>query len=184
MAPPSVATAGAPVRREGHWWSRSVPEGARDSRAHAPRPALEVVPRAEVRRRRIRRGRLIEIAAVGLVLTALLAVVVGQAMLANGQVRMAGLEQELQLEQASHRQQELDVAQRETPARIVGAASDQLHMIHPAQVTELPYVSLSTPLPTPKVAPAAPPATPPAASPQTTLPQSGSPSSSTSTTTP
>ncbi len=75
---------------------------------------------------------MIEIAAVALVLTTLLAVVVGQAMLANGQVRLAGLQQELQLEQASHRQQELDVAQRETPARIVAAASNQLHMIHPA----------------------------------------------------
>jgi hypothetical protein len=118
----------------------------------------------------------LDVAAVVLVLSALLAVVVGQAMLANGQVRLAGIEQELQLEQASHRQQELDVSQRETPARIVAAASDQLHMIHPAQVIELPYVPLTTPLPTPKVAPAPP----------TTAPQSGSasPSSATSTTTP
>jgi hypothetical protein len=104
---------------------------------------------------------LLDIAAVGLVLSALLAVVVGQAMLANGQVRLAGLEQELKLEQANHRQQELDVSQRETPARIVAAASGQLHMIHPAQVIELPYVPLSTPLPTPKVAPPPPPAPPP-----------------------
>jgi hypothetical protein len=113
-----------------------------------------------------------DVAAVSLVLCALLAVVIGQAMLANGQVRLAGIEQELQLEQAAHRQQELDVAQRETPARIVGAASGQLHMIHPAQVVELPYVPLSTPLPTPKVSPATPSAsalppasaTPPASS--------------------
>jgi hypothetical protein len=181
MARSSAAMAGVPTRREGHWWSRSAPEGARDGRTPSSRPALKVVPRAEARRRRIRRGRLLDIAAVSLVLCALLAVVVGQAMLANGQVRLAGIEQELQLEQASHRQQELDVSQRETPARIVAAASDQLHMIHPAQVIELPYVPLTTPLASPKVAPA-----PPVASPQSTSPQSGSasPSSATSTTTP
>ncbi len=158
MAPPSAATAGAPARREGHWWSRSAADGAGDRGARpSRRPGLEVVPRSEARRRRIRRGRLIDIVAVCLVLSALLAVVIGQAMLANGQVRLAGLQQELALEQASHRQQELTVAELETPARIVAAASVQLHMIH-QPVVELPYVSLSTPLPTPKVAPAPPPA--------------------------
>ncbi len=189
MASPSTAMAGAPARREGHWWSRSS-EGARDGRAQSTRsPALKVVPRAQARRRRIRRGRLLDIAAVGLVLSALFAVVVGQAMLANGQVRLAGVEQELQLEQAAHRQQELDVSQRETPARIVAAASDTLHMIHPPQVIELPYVPLSAPLPTPKVAPAPPAASSTSSqstSSQSTSPQSGSasPSSATSTTTP
>jgi hypothetical protein len=145
---------------------------------------------------------LLDVAAVGLVLCALLAVVIGQAMLANGQVRLAGIQQELQLEQASHRQQELDVSQRETPARIVAAASAQ-GLIHPAQVIELPYVPLSTPLATPKVAPA-PPAAPPATSAvagstaaasgasttsqstpsQSTTSQSGSAPASTATTTP
>ncbi len=168
MAPPAAATAGAAARREGHWWSRSAPDGAGDSGVHpSRRPGLEVVPRSEARRRRIRRGRLIDIVAVCLVLTALLAVVIGQAMLANGQVRLAGLQQELALEQASHRQQELTVAELETPARIVAAASGQLHMIHQS-VVELPYVSLSTPLPAPKVAPAPPPAA--ASSTSTTTP--------------
>jgi hypothetical protein len=192
MARSAAEMTGAPARREGHWWSRSVPEGGRDGRAHSSRPpSLKVVPRAEARRRRIRRGRLLDIAAVTLVLSALLAVVVGQAMLANGQVRLAGIEQELQLEQASHRQQELDVSERETPARIVATASDQLHMIHPPQVIELPYVPLTTPLATPKVAPAPPAASPASTSPQSTSPPSTSPqsgsasgSSATSTTTP
>jgi hypothetical protein len=185
MAPPSTAVAGAPARREGHWWSRSTPEGARDGRAQsARRPALKVVPRAQARRRRIRRGRLLDIAAVGLVLSALLAVVVAQVMLANGQVRLAGIEQELQLEQASHRLQELHVSQRETPARIVAAASDQLHMIHPAQVIELPYVPLSTPLPTPKVAPSAPAASPVTGAAAGSSATSTSTAASTSTSTP
>jgi hypothetical protein len=97
----------------------------------------------------------LNILAVSLVVGTLLAVVVAQAILANGQVKLAGLQ----------RQGELAVAQLETPSRIVGSASAQLHMVRPAQVTELPYVSLSVPLPTPKVTPG--PVAPPAATPAT-----------------
>jgi hypothetical protein len=96
--------------------------------------------------------------AISFVVTALLAVVVSQALLANGQVRLSSLQHELALEQSAHRQSELAVAQLETPSRIVAAASGQLHMVRPANIVELPYVSLSVPLPTPKVtaAPAVP----------------------------
>jgi hypothetical protein len=100
---------------------------------------------------------------VTLIVGTLLAVVVAQALLANGQVKLSGLQHELTLEQSLHRQGELAVAQLETPSRIVGSATNQLHMVRPDQVTELPYVSLSAPLPTPKVTPR-PPAPPPAPS--------------------
>jgi hypothetical protein len=103
----------------------------------------------------------LHIMSVTLVVGTLLAVVVAQAILANGQVKLSGLQHQLSLEQSLHRQGELAVAQLETPSRIVGSASNQLHMVRPDQVTELPYVSLSAPLPTPKVAPR--PATPAAA---------------------
>jgi hypothetical protein len=96
----------------------------------------------------------------------LLAVVVGQALLAKGQVKLSTLQHELALQQSAHRQSELAVAQLETPTRIVAAALGQLHMVRPANIVELPYVSLAVPLPTPKVTPApAPPptTTPPAA---------------------
>ena len=89
-----------------------------------------------------------------MVVAALLVVVVGQAMLANGQVRMAGIDQQLLLEQGVHRQAELAVSQLETPSRIVSSASGQLHMVRPSHVTQLPYVSPTTPLPTPKLTPA------------------------------
>jgi hypothetical protein len=96
-----------------------------------------------------------------MVVAALLAVVVGQAILANGQVRLASLQHQLTMEQSAHRQAELAVAQLETPSRIVSAAQGQLGMIHHGSVIQLPYVSLSVPLPTPKVTPApAPPPTP------------------------
>ena len=102
--------------------------------------------------------------ALSLVVVSLLAVVVGQAMLANGQVRLSAVEQKLQVAQALHREQEIGVAQLETPSRIVQTALGQLHMVSPGQPTQLPYVSLTTPLPTPKVTPV--PTT-------TTLPASG-----------
>ncbi len=89
-----------------------------------------------------------------MVVLALLIVVAGQAMLASGQVRMARVDQQLQLAQSEHRQQVLDASKKETPSRIVGVATAQLHMVHPSHVTQLPYVSLKTPLPTPNVTPA------------------------------
>jgi hypothetical protein len=109
-----------------------------------------------------------------LVVGALLAVVVAQAMLANGQVSLASLQHELTLEQSTHRQNELAVAQLETPSRIVSAATGKLGMVR-AQVVELPYVSLSVPLPTPTVTTA--PVTAPA-------PSSPPTSTTTSTSTP
>jgi hypothetical protein len=94
-----------------------------------------------------------------MVVVALLAVVVGQAFLANGQVKLAGLQHELSVEQSAHRQAELAVAKLETPTRIVADATTQLHMVNASPI-ELSYVSLSVPLPTPKVTPAPPPPPP------------------------
>jgi hypothetical protein len=117
-----------------------------------------------------------------MVVAALLAVVVGQALLANGQVRLSALQHQLATEQAAHRQAELAVAKLETPARIVGTATNQLHYIHNPAI-ELPYVSLSVPLPTPKVtpAPAPPPPTTPSAGAGAPAGGAASASSSTST---
>lgn len=147
-------------RHAGTHWVRARAEGSGSVR----RAPLRIVG---PRRRRLEQGRrnpirLLHVVSVTLVLGSLLAVVVAQALLANGQVRLSALQHELTLEQSAHRQAELTVSELETPARIVAAASGQLHMVRPTQVMELPYVSLSTPLPTPKVTPA--PAAAPAAS--------------------
>jgi hypothetical protein len=128
------------------------------------REPLRVVPTRSRRgirggRAGVDRGKWLTVMSVAMVVAALLAVVVGQAILANGQVRLAALQHQLTMEQSAHRQAELAVSQLETPSRIVAAASGQLHMVRPASVVELPYVSLSVPLPTPKVTPA--PAPPP-----------------------
>jgi hypothetical protein len=140
---PSSSTA---VRRVAS--SRAVPDPGHSS---SRRPPLRIVP---ARRRDRARGRLIKYLPVLMVVGALLVVVVGQAFLANGQVRMSGLDQQLQTAQGQHRQNELSVSKLETPSRIVGYASGQLQMVHPSHVTQLPYVSLTTPLPTPVVTPA------------------------------
>jgi cell division protein FtsL len=92
--------------------------------------------------------------AVSLVVGALLVVVAGHALLADGQVRMAAIQHQLTLEQSTHRQAELQVSQLETPSRIVSAALGTLHMVHPPAVIQIPYVRLTSPLATPKVTPA------------------------------
>lgn len=113
-----------------------------------------------------------------MVVTSLLAVVVAQALLANGQVRLTSLQNELSLEQSTHRQAELAVSELETPPRIVAAATNQ-GMVHPASVVELPYVSLSVPVATPNVTPA--PAAPPPPTTASTATSSASAAGATST---
>ena len=129
MAPPPAATAVA-TRRHAAAASHASPRRAgRGAEAPSTRRApLRVVPTRS--RRGIRggrtaagRGRLLPILSVSMVVAALLAVVVGQALLANGQVNLSNLQQELTLEQSAHSQAELAVAQLETPPRIVAAAT-------------------------------------------------------------
>ena len=115
------------------------------------RPPLRVVPR---RRPDGSRSRIVTYLPAIMVVVALLVVVVGQAILANGQVRMAGLDQQLQVAQASHSAQEESVSKLETPSRIVGDATTNGQMTHPSHVTQLPYVPLNIPLATPNVTPA------------------------------
>jgi hypothetical protein len=119
-----------------------------------------------------------------MVVAALLAVVVGQALLANGQVNLSNLQQELTLEQSAHSRAELAVAQLEAPPRIVAAATRD-GLVTTNRI-ELPYVSLSVPLPTPKVTPApapTPPTTSPAGAGAPSGASTGSTSSSSSTST-
>ncbi len=160
MAPPATATA-APARRHAggqntgspRRWGRGAAAPGTDRRS-----PLRVVPSRSRRRTLVVNRRLVNTVSISIVVAALLAVVVAQAFLTNGQVKLSGLQHQLMLEQSAHRQAELAVAGLETPSRIVAAASGQ-GMVRPATVTELPYVSLSVPLPTPKVTPGPPPAT-------------------------
>ena len=145
MAPPAASTATARSRRHGA------------SHASRPRrPSLRIVRSRSGKP--TQRGRLIEIVALVLVVGSLLAVVIGQAVLANDQVQISALQHELSLEQSTHRQAELQVANLETPRRIVGDAT-KAGMVRPPQVIELPYVPLNTPIATPNVTAAPAPTT-------------------------
>jgi cell division protein FtsL len=171
MAPPSVSTATAPSRRHGA------------SHASRPRrPSLRLVRSRSGKP--TQRGRILEIIALVLVVGSLLAVVIGQAVLANDQVQISALQHQLSLEQSTHRQAELQVANLETPQRIVGDAT-KAGMVRPAQVNELPYVPLNTPIATPNVTAAPAPTTttvPPATTTTTTTAASTATSASGSTT--
>src|SRR5580700_8080372 len=117
MAPPPAAA--APARRHtsaspSRRWGRGATEGSGATAPATRRAPLRVVPPRSPRPGRGARrnpARLMTVIAVCLVVGALLAVVVGQALLANGQVRLSALQHTLSLEQAAHRQHELTVAQ-------------------------------------------------------------------------
>ena len=188
MSPPPAATATATRRQSSAAHGAAAPRRTgRGAEAPATRRApLQIVPART--RRGIRggrtgaaRGRLLTVISISMVVFALLAVVVGQAFLANGQVKLAGLQHELAMEQATHRQAELAVSALETPTRIVAAATKQ-GMVN-GTVTELPYVSLSAPLPTPKVTPAPAPPAPTTSTASAGAPAGGTASRSTSSTT-
>ncbi|MHB8329595.1 MAG: hypothetical protein ACYDD6_08240 [Acidimicrobiales bacterium] len=69
----------------------------------------------------------------------LLAVAGAEAYITQGQVRLARLEQQLNTQQADHRDLELQVAQLENPSSIVSQAQ-QHGLTVPSQVTDLPLL--------------------------------------------
>ena len=97
------------------------------------RPELQVVPK---RRRKLRTGPTIFLG--GLITFAIaLALVVAQAMLVQGQQQLDELDG--RISEATRRQQELrlQVAQLESPDRIVAVATNDLGMVPPPGVTYL-----------------------------------------------
>jgi hypothetical protein len=103
------------------------------------------------RTRRIRRRRLAGPLALVLVVVSLLAVVTGQAILAQGQVRLSTVQANLAAEQTRHRQEALALAQLETPSRIVQTAEQQGQLVEPTQINQLPWVPLNVAIASPKL---------------------------------
>ena len=117
------------------------------------RPALQVFepqPRRSSRRHLSRRGHL-WLAAL-LVVGSLLAVVVGDTMVAQGQVRLADLQAKITTQQAIQKAAQTEVAQLAAPERVV-AQGILLGLTAPAQVVDLPQVPLNVPLPVPVTTP-------------------------------
>ena len=140
MAPPATATA----RR-----ATAAPQPRPSTR----RPALRVfepLPRRTSRRHLSRRGHLW--LATVLVVGSLLAVVVGDTMVAQGQVRLADLQSKIASQQAIQKAAQTEVAQLAAPERVV-AQGILLGLTAPAQVVDLPQVPLNVPLPVPDTTP-------------------------------
>jgi len=129
--------------------ARATPQPAR----HAParKPYLEVVA---PRMRRVRRRSVATVLAGLVVSLSLLLVVIGHAELAQGQVRLAGVEAEITSARLLHQHEVLALANLENPSRILRVAEGSLHMVPPTQVHQLAHVPLGTALPPPHVAPA------------------------------
>lgn len=146
MAPPATAPARRPASRP-------------EPRPAARRPPLrlfEPAPRRALSRRRGRRAQLLVSGA--LVVGTLLAVVVGDAMVAQGQVRLSGLQSQVSAAEVAQKAAQVTVAQLAAPDRVV-AQGMRLGLSAPAQVVDLPQVPLDVPLQAPgTVAPSKAPA--------------------------
>lgn len=132
---------------------------ARRPRPAPRRPALGTAPRPS-ERRRVHPGP--AVVAVTLVVGSLLATAGAQAYLAQGQVRLTRLQDQLATAVTRHRVLEQRVAELEDPTTIVHRAQ-QLGLVAPGQVGDLAEVPLDRPLPTTGAAGAT------AASPPTTV---------------
>lgn len=126
--------------------------------APSRRPAPEETQRSDrfrliVPQRGERRRRAAGFLAVTLIVVSLLAVVVGHTLLAEGQIKLGKIEASLTAEQARNSATVLRVAALETPSRIQSEANS-MQLVQPAQVLQLPTVSLATPLAPLKLAPA------------------------------
>jgi cell division protein FtsL len=141
--------------------------------SHKRRPRLRLVQRT----RAVTAERMTEIIAISILVVSLFVIVIGHAMLAQGQLRLGHLNDQLTKEQAVHTATVLQVAALETPARISSEAGS-LNLVQPSQILQLPSVSLNQPLPTLKISAAKPAPAAPATTPTTT------PSTPTPTTTP
>ena len=140
MAPPASGTA----RR-----ATAAPQ----PRSSTRRPALRVFepqPRRSQRRGLSRRGHL-WLAAL-LVAGSLLAVVVGDTLVTQGQIRMSDLQSQITSQLATQKSMQTEVAQLAAPDRVV-AQGIALGLTAPATVVDLPEVPLDVPLPVPDTSP-------------------------------
>jgi cell division protein FtsL len=99
-----------------------------------------------------------------LVIGSLMAVVVADDVMAQDQVSLSAAQQQVTTLTNTHRELQIEVSVQQAPQAVVNTAEGQLGMVPPGQITDLPEVSLTTPLPAPQTAPIpAPATTPPAA---------------------
>jgi hypothetical protein len=154
MAPPATARRAA---------VRTAPRPA----PAAPRPPLQVfepAPRPKPTRRSVRRP-MVWVAGL-LVVGSLLAVVVGDAMISEGQVRLTATQGEIAAATTAQKALQVQVASIAAPPVVVSQA-ESAGLVAPTQVVYLPRVPLNVPLPVPQLT-AQPPSTSTVATPPTT----------------
>lgn len=141
MAPPAAAPARRPSARP---QSRPAP---------VRRPPLRVFQPAGRRRTRPRLLRRSTVwLSSALVVGSLFAVVVGDDLVAQGQVHLSATQQQVAAAVTAEKSLQVAVAAEAAPPVVVSQAKSQ-GMVLPTQVVYLPQVSLEVPLPAPQTAP-------------------------------
>ncbi len=149
MAPPAdTATARALTARSAA--ARTAPRPTPAAPRRPPLRLFEPAPRRKPGARRFRRSTM-WLSAL-LVIGSLLAVVAGDTMMAEGQVRLSSTQQALAAATVIEKQDQVAVAQKAAPPVVVRQAESQ-GLVVPTQVVYLPQVPLSVPLPVPQTAP-------------------------------
>jgi hypothetical protein len=103
-------------------------------------------------------------------------VVVGDALLTEGQVRISAVQSQVAAAVATEKSLQTSVAQKAAPPVVVGQAEGE-GLVAPTQVVYLPRVPLDVPLPVPQTTPLPAPASAPTGS--SSSARSASPASST-----
>ncbi len=117
---------------------------ARPGNRRPPLRIFEPEPRRTSRRSRSRRFHIW--LAVALVAGSLLAVVVGDALVAQGQVRLASIQLKISAAEATQKAMRVEVAQLAAPNRIVVVATAN-GLTPPAKIIDVPQVPLDVALP-------------------------------------
>ncbi|HZU74629.1 MAG TPA: cell division protein FtsL [Acidimicrobiales bacterium] len=112
---------------------------ARPAPSPAPaRPPLRIVRAGELSpAARVRRARALAVLAGLMTVLAVFGVVTAHVLLAQEQFRLGDLQAKAATEQARNEQLRLEVAQLQSPARVVSAAEQRLGMVPPSSVTYL-----------------------------------------------
>ncbi len=146
MAPPADAAA----RRSA---ARAEPRATPGPSRRPPLRLFEAAPRRRPGTRRLRRST--KWLAALLIVGSLVAVVVGDTLMAEGQVRLSATQQQLAAAVAVQKAAQVAVAEKAAPPVVVSQAEAQ-GLVEPTQVVYLPHVPLDVPLPVPVTSPAVP----------------------------
>jgi hypothetical protein len=95
---------------------------------------------------------------IALVAGSLFAVVTGDDLVTQGQIRLSGIQSQIASATATEKSEQVAVAQLAAPTRVVRMAETEDRLVTTPSVIDLPEVPLDVPLPAPQTAPPASPA--------------------------